>query len=312
VDEPIGQASIGSCERGVFVDQNRVIKSLVEKYNEVNHSKYKIVRYPDQENSATRDVDAYATVPGERPLAIEHTNIQSFFGQFANNKRFGQIYGELETDLKDAFDFRIRLYLPVFTFQKGTNWKQVRDTIRDWLLQNAHSLPDGFSSVQVSGLPFSFAVHKDGKGSKRFTVARWAPEHENINVESILDIARALEDKNDQMKKYRDEGANNILVLESSDTALVDHSTLYKAFLQALDRVPIPNIDEVWLASTYSAGDSCDLLCFLGPEEVMDAVNPKNFELGPGYAKIWMAAVDRDKQARDSIDLANYIPMENR
>jgi hypothetical protein len=120
--------------------------------------------------------------PGERPLAIEHTNIQSFFGQFANNKRFGRLYGELETDLKDAFDFRTRLYLPIFMFQKGTNWKQVRDTIRDWLLQNAHSLPDGFLTVQVSGLPFSFAVHKDGKGSKRFTVARWAPEHEDVDV----------------------------------------------------------------------------------------------------------------------------------
>jgi hypothetical protein len=294
------------------LNQNRVIKSLVKKYNEVNHSKYKIVRYPDQENSATRDIDAYAMAPGERPLALEHTNIQSFFGQFANNKRFARLYGELETDLKDAFDFRTRLYLPIFMFQKGTNWKQVRDTIRDWLLQNAHSLPDGFSTVQVSGLPFSFAVHKDGKGSKRFTVARWAPEHEDVDVESILDIARALEDKNDQMKKYRDQGAYNILVLESSDIALVDRITLYKAFLQALNRVSMPNIDEVWLASTYGPEDACEFLCFLGPEAIMGAVNPPNFQVGPRHAALWSAAIERDERARGSIDLANYIPMENR
>jgi len=312
VDEPIGQALIGNCERGAFVDQNRVIKSLVEKYNECKHCKYKIVRYPDQENSATKDIDAYATAPGERPLAIEHTNIESFSGQFADNKRFAQHYGELETDLKDAFDFRVRLYLPVFAFRKGTNWKQARNTVRDWLLQNASSLPDGFSPVQVSGLPFSIGVHKDGKGSSRFTVARWAPANADVDVEATLNIARALENKNDQMKKYRDEGAYNILVLESSDIALVDHITLYKAFLQASERVPILNIDEVWLASTYAPDDPCDLLCFLGPDEVMDTVNPGNFQLGPRHAKIWRAAIDRDKKARGSIDLTSYIRLESR
>ena len=312
MDEPIGQALISNRERSAFVDQNRIIKSLVEKYNECKHCEYKIVRYPDQENSATRDIDAYATAPGERPLAIEHTNIESFSGQFADNKRFAQHYGQLETDLKDAFDFRMRLYLPVFAFRKGTNWKQARDTVRDWLLQNASSLPDGFSPVQVSGLPFSIAVHKDGKGSSRFTVARWAPASADVDVEATLNIARALENKNDQMKKYRDEGAYNILVLESSDSALVNHSTLYKAFLQALEMVPIPNIDEVWLASTYAPEDSCDFLCFLGPEKIMDAANPDNFQPGTPYAEIWRAAIDRDKKARGSVDLTSYIRLQSR
>ena len=291
-----------------------VIKSLIEKYNEVNHSKYKIERYPDQENSATRDIDAYATAPGERPLAIEHTNIQSFSGQFADNKRFAQLIGQLEINLKDAFDFHLTLYLPVFAFRKGTNWKQVRDTVRDWLLQNAYSLPEGFSSHQVIGLPFNIAVQKDGDEdwSNRLIVARWAPKREDIAVESILDIARALENKNDQMKKYRDQGAYNILVLESSDIALVNHVMLYKGFLQAAEMVPIPNIDEVWLASTYAPDDSCDLLCFLGPEEVMDAANRINFQLGPRYAEMWRATIDRDKKTRGSIDLTNYIRLECR
>jgi hypothetical protein len=160
-------------------------------------------------------------------------------------------------------------------------------------------------------LPFTITVHKDKNGSHRFTVARWAPADADVDVESILTIARALEDKNDQMRKYRDEGAYNILVLESSDIALVDHITLYKAFLQALDRVRIPNIDEVWLASTY-ADEDCDLLCFLGPEEVMDAVNPENFQLGPRYSEMWSAAIDQDKQARGPIDSANYVQMESR
>lgn len=289
-----------------------VIKSLVEKYNECKHREYKIVRYPDQENSVTKDIDAYATVPGERPLAIEHTRIESFSGQLADNKRFAQLYGELETDLKHAFDFKLTLYLPVFAFRKRTDWEQARDKVRDWLLQNAHSLSDGFSPVQVVGVPFSITVHKDGNGSNRFTVARWAPTDTNIDVESILNIARALEGKNDQMKKYRDEGAYNILVLESSDIALVNHITLYKAFLQALEMVPIPNIDEVWLASTYAPDDSCDLLCFLGPDEVMDTVNPENFQLGPRHAKIWRSAIDRDKKARGSVDLTSYIRLQSR
>jgi hypothetical protein len=144
---------------------------------------------------------------------------------------------------------------------------------------------------QIAGLPFSITVYKDENGSKLFTVARRAPEDTDVEVELIDNIARALEDKNDQMKKYRDEEAHTLLILESSDIALVNHITLYKAFLQALKIAPIPNIDEVWLASTYAAADDCDLLCFLGPEEVMDAANPERFQLDPRHVKMWGAAI---------------------
>ena len=125
-------------------------------------------------------------------------------------------------------------------------------------------------------------------------------------------MARALKDKNDQMKKYRDQGAYNILVLESSDIALVNHITLYKAFLQASETAPIPNIDEVWLASTYGPEDACDLLCFLGPEEIMDAVNPPNFQLGPRHSPMWREAIEQDEEARGSLDLGSYIRLQSR
>jgi hypothetical protein len=45
---------------------------------------------------------------------------------------------------------------------------------------------------------------------------------------------------------------------------------------------------------------------------VMDAANQINFKLSPRYAEMWRAAIDRDKQARGSIDLTNYIRLESR
>jgi hypothetical protein len=53
-----------SVRREQSVDQNRIIQLLIEKYNQCQNCEYEIVRWPDQENRNSRDIDAYATAPG--------------------------------------------------------------------------------------------------------------------------------------------------------------------------------------------------------------------------------------------------------
>ena len=125
-------------------------------------------------------------------------------------------------------------------------------------------------------------------------------------------FAESLSDKNDQLAQYRASGAQTILILESPDIALVSHISLYKAFLQAHSIIQTPNIDEFWIACTYAPEDHCRLYCLLGPDGVMDAANPENFEWGPRHSEEWNQAVKDDLARFGPIDLTEYIPMARR
>ena len=204
------------------MDQRDVIFQFIDKYNTCQSHQYQIVSWPDEESRQTREIDAYAEAPGAIPLAIEHTRVETFFGQFQDNARFGDQYGQLEVELKHSFDFHLTLSLPVFAFQKGTKWASIKERIRAWLLANASSLPEGWSSHQINGVPFSVGVNKDKNLTSSFIVARHAPSDEEIQIELVLTMASALNSKNDQLSRYRASGERTFLVLESSDISLVN------------------------------------------------------------------------------------------
>jgi hypothetical protein len=279
-----------------------IILQQVEKYNGCQSHQYRVVRWPDEENRKSRDIDAYAEAAGAIPLAIEHTKVESLYGQLADNERFGQLYGEIESQLKNAFDFELHLILPLFAFQKGTKWAVIRDLVRDWLLAQSQGLPQGRSSHRVPGVPFTVTIIKDTGGVKSFFVARRAPSDRDIQIEMVQNIVAALEDKNSQLSKYRTEGAHTILILESLDIALVSHISFYKSFLQAQQCISTPNIDEVWFAHTFEPENYCDLHCLSGPEQIMDCINPENFLWGPRYAAMWAEAIIEDRASLGSVD----------
>jgi hypothetical protein len=243
-----------------------VIRSLIQKYNACQQHQYQITRWPDEENSQTRDIDADAREA--IPLAIEHTRVESFFGQLEDNARFGDHYGQLEAELKHAFSYHLTLSLPLFAFQKGTKWAAIKNTIRGWLLANASAIPEGSSCPKISGVPFSVQIDRDNKLPNSFFVTRRGPSDEEIQIELMLKMAAALNSKNDQLKKYRADGSRTVLVLESSDIALMSPARLYKAFLEAQNHAATSNIDEFWLARSYIFGSEvgCHLYCLSGPE----------------------------------------------
>lgn len=291
-----------------------VIRSLIQKYNACQPHQYEITRWPDEENSQTRDIDAYAVAPEAIPLAIEHTRVESFFGQLEDNARFGDYYGQLEAELKHAFSYHLTLSLPVFAFQKGTKWVAIKNTIREWLLANALSLPEGSSCIQIRGVPFSVGVDRNNKLPNSFFVARRAPSDEEIQIELMLKMTAALNDKNDQLMKYRAEGARTVLVLESSDIALMSSARLYKAFLEAQNHAATSNIDEFWLARSYIFGSEvgCHLYCLSGPEIIMDSANPPNFMWGSQHSEYWTHVLEEDRKRRSFSEVSQYVPMNQR
>jgi hypothetical protein len=126
-----------------------------------------------------------------------------------------------------------------------------------------------------------------------FGVMRWTPPDLDNYRQLTESIAAALMDKDSQVRKYSEAGTETILILESSDIALVNPAILYKAFLKARDKVCPANINQIWVANTHQA--DCRFDCFQASEITMDKANCENFMLGPRYSGYWAEAIARDE-----------------
>jgi hypothetical protein len=277
------------------MNQDEVIRRFVAKYNESQENTYQITRWPDKEERNARACDAFAEAPGARPLAIEHTNIETFNNQKLDSARFIKILGELETELKNAFASHVTATVPTFAIQPGTDWQKIKTTLREWLLANVPTLSIGRTDHNIPGVPFQITVNKENDLPSWFGVMRWVPPGIDKHDQLVDSIVAALTDKNDQLQRYRGDGAETVLILESQDIALVSRVILYKAFLRARGRVVIPNIEQIWVANTYDPENHCTFACFLAPEAIMDRANPENFMFGPRHAALWAEAIKRDE-----------------
>lgn len=288
------------------MEQEEVIRRFIARYNECLGGDYRITRWPDRDNRRSREVDAYAEEDGGCPLAIEHTNVESFKNQKLDSARFLKVIGALEAELADVFPFGISLAVRVGAIQPGTDWERVRAGIRIWLVRNANALPYGTSRPEIPTAPFPLTVSKERDNAGKIWVSRFAPPKDEIQVESALAVAAALHHKYERLNSYRDAGAKAVLILESNDIALVNHALLYAAFVVADQCVPTPAIDQVWVACTYVCPQEtvCNFLCFRGSQRLMQAVNPPNFFFGQEHSAYWRDVICREPsllKARDML-----------
>jgi hypothetical protein len=284
----------------MVLDQDEVIRRLIKQYNSCRDARFAITRWPDKEERNQRACDAYAEAVAGKSLAIEHTKIETFRRQKQDSARFLKICGALETELNTVFPHDVSLLIPTFGIQTGTDWKRLRDTLRAWLLAQVSTLPFGHSNHQVDGVPFRITIWKGRKYARGFGVARMAPPCLDTNDELIEIVAAALNNKNDQLQKYRTNGDETLLILETDDIALMNHVLLYEAFLQASACTPTPNIDQVWMAQTIDSEDYCTFICFDGPESIMETVNQSQWALGKRYASYWWAGIRRKRSDKSS------------
>ena len=279
------------------MDQDEIICRFIARYNSCQDAQFTITFWPDKAERNQRACDAYAEALGVHPLAIEHTNVETFQRQKKDSARFSEVCGVLETELKAHFPYDVTLIIPTFAIQTGTDWNGIRDTLREWLLTQVSTLPVGRTDHQVEGVPFRITIWKGDRLGRGFGVARTAPP----TLETTEIVTAALKNKNDQLQRYRANGDETILILETDDIALIDHVELYKAFLQASACVPTPNIDQVWMVQTINPGDYCSFFCFDGPEAIMEKVNMAQWMLGERYASYWWEEIEREKMAAEAL-----------
>ena len=278
------------------LDQNEVIRRFIKQYNSCQDAQFTDIRWPDQEERNQKACDAYAEALAVRPLAIEHTNIETFRQQKQDSARFLKVCGVLETELSATFPYVVSLIIPTFGIQTGTDWNGIRDTLREWLLTQVSALPFGHTDHQVDGVPFCITIWKEDRRDRGFGVARWTPPGLDTNDELTEIVAAALNNKNDQLQKYHANGDETVLILESDDIALMNHVLLYKAFLQASACILTPNIDQVWVARTIDSEEYCTFICFDGPDSIMEKVNRSQWALGKRHAPYWWAEIEREKE----------------
>jgi hypothetical protein len=126
--------------------------------------------------------------------------------------------------------------------------------LRAWLLTNVSALPFGATCHQIDGIPFRICISKQDSHGTGFGVARWVPPGLDTHDKLLEIVAAALDNKNDQLQKYRAHRDETVLILELDDIANMNHILFYKAFLQASACVPTPNIDQVWMVHTIDSG----------------------------------------------------------
>ena len=279
------------------MDQDEVIRRFIAQYNSCQDAQFTITGWPDKAERNQRACDAYAEALGVHPLAIEHTNVETFQRQKQDSARFSEVCGVLETELKTHFPYNVTLIIPTFAIQKGTDWNGIRDALREWLLTQISTLPVGRTDHQVEGVPFRITIWKEDRHGRGFGVARTVPP----TLEATEIVTAALNNKDDQLQRYRANGDETILILETDDVALMNHVQLYKAFLQASKYVPTPNIDQVWMAQTTNSEDYCSFICFDGPEAIMEKVNMAQWMLGERYASYWWEEIERENMAAEAL-----------
>src|SRR5262245_28438038 len=102
-----------------------------------------------------------------------------------------------------------------------------------------------------------------------------------------------------QLQKYLANVDQTILILKTDNIALMNHSLLYKAFLQAAACISMPNIDQVWMASTIDNEEHCSFIGFDAPDSIMEKANLPQWMLGKRHAPYWWAEIEREKATQD-------------
>jgi len=202
-----------------------------------------IQRWPEDENRNNIEIDAIAN-----GLAIEHTSIDTIDNQRRDSARFMQVVGDLELELKSKFPYYVRLIIPYEGIKKGQDWLKIKETFRNWLLENTDKLPESVVHMfeNIQDIPFKFWVKKDKNRHHGLYLARTSPTDD-----SLPDRIKELFDrKAEKLHNYKNKSYTTILLVESDDIALMNEVYLITSICKAY-KGKLPNcIDQIWYADT--------------------------------------------------------------
>lgn len=228
-----------------------VIDGLCRFLSLLERAPVHVIARPDREQGGGCDA-VVERVGGKQ--AVEHTRLDAFQGQRADDAVFNEVVVPLETggEITKAFpNSYVTISVPVRAVSKGTARSEVRTRLLDGCLEEISRVPqDGKArSVQIPGVPFPLTISRYRVSENpRCVVSRIAPE--NIAAELEVVLVKTLDDKNLQLVSYARDGYSPLLVIDNDDIMLLDRHQVAEAFKRATARVSCRNTSDIHVADT--------------------------------------------------------------
>ena len=196
--------------------------------------------WPDKKNSSTPDIDAIAG-----NFAIEHTSTEVVDGMREKNAWFMKAAGELETELNPTMQFRLRINFDYTAVNKGQNWDDIKNALRDWIVNESPSLPEGFHVMQAVGVPFELRVEKVSNEASMLVFSR---SHDPAGDTLEASIGPLITRKAKKLVSYTESGMIGILLIQSEDLAFMNRIRLATAIVDAFPKSLPEGINQIWYA----------------------------------------------------------------
>jgi hypothetical protein len=228
-------------------DDIELVKLFLTYYKDAQGNSYDLTARPDKFERKEKAVEALAKDKDGHVLAIEHTLIQAFEGQKADDPRFEAVFEPLQKDESLRVPERlIEVFPPAFSVPTGVDWNEIEQRVYEWFKESREKFPkEGDSEHDIPGLPFGLKVlvqTMEVPGSKGFVGAgRIRPKDR-----PFIDVLRkALTTK--VPKLVATPADKRILLLEHQGTS-VGFTEVTRGIDSMVDALPELNmVDEVWV-----------------------------------------------------------------
>jgi hypothetical protein len=228
-------------------DDIELVKLFLAQYKDAEGNSYDLTARPDRDQRKEKAIEAIAEDKHGRRLAVEHTLIQAFEGQKADDPRFLAVFERLGKDKSLRIpDKLIEVFPPAFSIPTGVEWKDIEQKVYDWFKGNRDKFPkDGDSMHDIPGLGFELKVlvqTMEVPGSEGVVGAgRIRPKDK-----PFIDVLRkALTTK--VPKLVATPAEKHILLLEHQGTS-VGFTEVTRGIDSTVDMLPdLKKVDEVWV-----------------------------------------------------------------
>jgi hypothetical protein len=199
-----------------------------------------IDRWPDKENRGSEDIDAVA-----KNFAIEHTSIDVVDGMRQRNDWFMKAAGDLEAELNPSMQFRLRINFDYESIDKGQDWNEIKNAIRDWVINQSASLSEGFQVLRIPNVPFDLRIEKASDEAPLLVFSRSFKQAQETLESSIGPL---MQRKARKLSAYTKSGMTGILLIQSEDISFMNRVRLAEAVAKAFPDALPDGIDQVWYA----------------------------------------------------------------
>ena len=137
---------------------------------------------------------------------------------------------------------------------KGQNWAAIRMALKSWILEKSQYLEFGRHDLNtIIGIPFQLTVDKQKSKNPRVIFSRSELYDDTLSCR----IRELFDRKAGKLEKYQKSGKTTVLLVESSDIALMDIQgrKILNAILKAYPfGIPV-GVDRIWYVDTADLPD---------------------------------------------------------